>query len=533
MPSVELTLRARTIRLTASSRYLERAARPLVTKEVSGRLSLAVVFLISRRCNLQCTYCNVDASPRSRTALDPRQFEAWVRALAELGDLDLGIQLHGGEPLMLDPSVEVLASIARNAVIPYPTSSMAMMGVVTNGIFLDADRARRLIDAGLRVVLSLDGPQRLHDRHRLTASGRGSHRQTMRGLAALRSVDPNPSVIAVISQPSDVAEVIEFFTSEGVSRVKINPIRPEGRGAAIRGDTVAGHMVALADAYFEAAKTLAAHNQRRPEQPIYEENIAILMARVIAGETGQPGAASWTLLVDDRGRLWSHPGGYGVEHMALTTGEPPSAEILSRALGVAAKERAERMMLRQRATFRPCAGCVDPLWCSGFRPVVGGPAVSADCVWRDRLMSRLEAWWHESPSDAISALPVDSVNASRPASDAPLPHGSADTVTWLDEPIEPAVRALVASVRIGTDGSAYIKNFADRVIEVRGLDPFSSAHAFRQLAALACWYAGRNDRIALARSLACLAQVGLEHLARRTADRPGPPGTTLERSGRK
>jgi sulfatase maturation enzyme AslB (radical SAM superfamily) len=482
--------------------------------ETSGRLSLAVVFLISRRCNLECTYCNVDASPRVRTSLDPRRFEAWVRGLGELGDIDLGIQLHGGEPLMLDPSVELLASIARNALIPYPTSSMGTMGIVTNGILLDADRARSLLDAGLRVVLSLDGPQQVHDRHRVTASGRGSHRQAMRGLAALRSVDPDPPVIAVTSEPSDLADVIQFFTSEGLSRVKVNPMRPEGRGARIRGDAVAAHMVALADAYFEAAKTLAAHNQRRPEQPIYEENIAILMARVIAAKAPQTGVASWTLLVDDRGRLWSHPGGYGIEHMALTTGESPSVELLSRALGVTGEERVERVMSRQRATFRPCAGCVDPMWCAGFRPLVGGPAVSPDCVWRERLMSRLGTLWQESPLDAIAVLPFDSVDASPLSPDAPPPNGIEDAGSGLDEPIEPAVRTLLAGMRIGPDGRAYLANYVDRVIEIQGLDPFSNASTFLQIATLAREYANQSQRLTVAQSLARLARIGLEPLAR-------------------
>ena len=279
-----------------------------------------------------------------------------MRALGELGDLDFGIQLHGGEPLILDPPVEVFASIARNALIPYPSASIGMMGIVTNGIVLDEDRAKSLMDAGLRIVLSIDGPQQVHDRHRVTRSGHGSHREVMRGLAALRRVDPNPPIIAVISEPSDVTLTIRFFMSEGLSRVKINPLRPEGRGATLRGNALEAHMVALADAYFEAAVILGSHNRGRPDQPLFEENIATMTARVIGGDRTRTAAASWTLLVDDRGRLWSHPGGYGVEQMALTDGDTPSAAALARALGIDGQNRAEEMMHRQRATFQPCTG---------------------------------------------------------------------------------------------------------------------------------------------------------------------------------
>jgi sulfatase maturation enzyme AslB (radical SAM superfamily) len=481
------------------------------TSEESNRLSLAVVFLVSRRCNLQCTYCNVDAGPRQRVSLDPRRFEDWVSAFAALGDLELGIQLHGGEPLLLDPSVEVLSSIARNAVAPHPTSAIGSIDLVTNGVLLDADRAERLLEAGLRIVVSVDGPERIHDRHRVSASGRGSHRQVMRGLSALRTVDPDPGIIAVISQPADVGEAVRFFVSEGLSRVKINPVRPEGRGAALRGNGAAGHMVAMADAYFEAARAIAGHNQRRPEQPVYEENIAILMARVMLGEAPRTTAAGWTLLVDDRGRLWSHPGGYGVAHMALTAG-PPSPDVLSRALGAIGEDRVGRVMSRQRETFRPCAGCADPMWCAGFRPLVGGPARSPDCVWRDRLTVRLEEWWQESPADAASVVRFASELPRRVR--AKPANGKNGSAPVLDEPLEPAVAALLDGVRVGPDGHAYLENYADRVLELRRLEPAANERTFLQLATLACRYADRSDRRGLARSLARLARVGLEPLAR-------------------
>jgi hypothetical protein len=480
----------------------------------SRRVSLGLVFLISRRCNLECTYCNVDAGPRSRTALDPRRLEAWVQAVGELGDVDLGIQLHGGEPLMLEPSVELLASITRNALIPFPSSSIGSIGIVTNGTLLDPDRAKSLIDAGLRVVVSLDGPQQVHDRHRRTSLGRGSHGPAMRGLAALRAVDPDPPVIAVVSELDDVQLALQFFISEALSRVKINPVRLEGRGAKVGRSGVAAHMVAMADAYFDAAQTIAAPNLRDPEQPIYEENIAGLMARVIDARAAGERPASWTLLVDETGRLWSHPGGYGVDHMALMTSGPPSAHLLSTALGLAELDRAAGMMSRQRATFRACAGCPEPMWCAGFRPVTGGPAVSPDCAWRERLTSRLARWWQESPSDAIAVLPLASNVGPRYSAAAPTQNVVANSCCSSDRPMAPVVSALLAETRVSADGRRYFANYADRVLDVCGLDPLSEQDTFLQLAALAQEYAAQPDRIGLAQSLARLARLGLEPLAR-------------------
>jgi hypothetical protein len=183
-------------------------------------------------------------------------------------------------------------------------------------------------------------------------------------------------------------------------------------------------------------------------------------------------------------------------------------------LGVGGQDRMERMMSRQRATFQRCTGCIDPIWCAGFRPVVGGPAVSPDCVWRERLMSRLETWWYENPTDAIAVVPIGSVSASPPPADAPLPDAEEDGVCQLHEPVEPHVRALHAGMRTGPDGRAYFLNYADRATEICGLDPSSHTNTFLELASLARGYACQRDCLEVAQSLSRLARVGLEPLAR-------------------
>lgn len=483
----------------------------------SQSLSLAAVFLISRKCNLQCTYCNIGASPRLTWSLAPQQFESWIRAFGKLGGVRLGVQLHGGEPLLLSPPVELLASIARNALAPEPSSAIGRISIVTNGTLLSPDRARSLVGAGLHVTVSVDGPQHVHDRRRVTGTGQGSHRRAMRGLDALRSVGAEPGVIGVISDPSELEAAVRFFMSEGLSRVKINPIRPEGRGTTLRKTDDAADMLALADAYVDVAKMLAAYN-RRAKQPIYEENIGILLARAIGGGTPGNGTAVWTLLVDEHGDLWAHPGGYGVEHMALATGTHPSAELVARALGIDGDNRAKDVTAQQRQTFRPCGGCTDPMWCTRFRPLVGGPAFSADCAWRDRLTSRLQEWWQESPAEAIHVLPSSSskspMHLPAPDSTSPSSSGGDRVEVGVHAPLEPVVQSVLNGIRTASNGQAYVSDLADRVTEICCLDPRKDTRTFLQLAALARGYAGRTESRAVAYCLARLARVGLEPLGR-------------------
>lgn len=498
--------------------------RPLAARRDRGigrpshRLSLAFVFLLSRHCNLQCTYCNVDAGPRVRTRLDPRLFETWVKSIGGLGGIDVGIQLHGGEPLVMDPSVELYSAIARNALARHPTSRMGSMGIVTNGVLLNSDRARSLVDAGLHVVVSVDGPERIHDRFRVSASGRGSHRQAMRGVDALRSVGVDPPIIAVVTQPPDVLETLRFFVSEGLSRVKINPVRPEGRGMPLPVEDDGGHMLKMAEQYFVVAKEIAAHNLRQPERPIYEENIHVLMAKVITDTSSRGGMAGWTLLVDDVGRLWAHPGGYGVDHMALTSGGTPSSELLARALGMpCGGDRTSHVIKRQRATFRPCGECADPTWCSRFRPLVGagpGAPTNPDCLWRERLTQLLKAWWQKSPSHASQVVRLDNAAKAHSPAAAASRRVNHDAISSIDGPVHPRIRSILRDVRTARDGNAFLANYADLIVELNGVNALEHATLFLQIAMLASHYVHRGDQIGLARSLAHLARVGLVPLTR-------------------
>lgn len=466
----------------------------------------------------------MDAGPHVRERIDPQLFESWVGSLAELGDIELGVQLHGGEPLMMDPSVELYAAIARNAFARWPTSRLGSMGLVTNGLLLDAARAESLRSAGLHVVISVDGPERIHDQFRLNVAGHGSHRRAMQAVDVMRSLKIGVPVLAVATQPGDVLEILEFFIAEGLSQVRINPVRPEGRGVGFPGDDPVPHMRRMAEQHALAALRMAEHNLRFPDRPIYEDNIHTLMSKVMKGDESRGGAASWTLLVDDRGGLWSHPGGYGAKHMRLTSGEAPSAALLSRVLGLGqsasgngrANDRASRLSARQAATFRPCAGCTEPMWCTGFRPLVGGQpdgSPDADCVWRIELTEFLRSWWETSPDEAQSVVrPAGgSRGMTRPRDRT---ERSSSGRRRLDEPLHPTVQAILNDVHVSQGGLTFIDEYADWVVRLKKLNVEESQRVFIQLALLARNYADLEDSTAMARSLAHLARIGLVPLVR-------------------
>jgi uncharacterized protein len=78
--------------------------------------------------------------------------------------------------------------------------------------------------------VSIDGPQRFHDRNRVTRSGRGTFDKTIAGIRLLRKHNVPFHVISVLSTESMEAprELFDFYVSEGINHVCFNVEESEG-----------------------------------------------------------------------------------------------------------------------------------------------------------------------------------------------------------------------------------------------------------------------------------------------------------------
>jgi uncharacterized protein len=86
----------------------------------------------------------------------------------------------------------------------------------------------------IRVGVSIDGPQRFHDRNRLTRAGRGTFERTIAGIRQLRRHGIPFHVISVLSAQSLAApeEMFDFYVSEGIEEVCFNIEESEGSHAS-------------------------------------------------------------------------------------------------------------------------------------------------------------------------------------------------------------------------------------------------------------------------------------------------------------
>ncbi|MBA3904473.1 MAG: hypothetical protein C0522_12525, partial [Rhodocyclaceae bacterium] len=116
---------------------------------------------LTRRCNLACGHCYLDAVQRKRDCGDELASEEAVRVVEEIAELAPGamLVLTGGEPLLRRDLIELVRT----------ASALELMPVIgTNGTLLDGSRAEGLRAAGaVGAGISLDSvTPAFHDRLR-------------------------------------------------------------------------------------------------------------------------------------------------------------------------------------------------------------------------------------------------------------------------------------------------------------------------------------------------------------------------------
>ena len=103
---------------------------------------------------------------------------------------------HGGEPTLL--GVDFFRKVVALQRRYQPPGRRITNGIQTNGTLLDENWCRFLADEGFGVGLSMDGPQELHDRYRLTRRQEPTHERALRGYHLLRKYHVPIDILCVV-----------------------------------------------------------------------------------------------------------------------------------------------------------------------------------------------------------------------------------------------------------------------------------------------------------------------------------------------
>lgn len=184
-------------------------------------------------CNINCDYCYLpDRTSRKRMPLEfvAATIEKVFAAGLVFGPLS--VIWHAGEPMAMpiDYYEQAFQVIVRNA----PTNAAIFHCMQSNGTLINEAWCRFIKAHNISIGLSIDGPAYIHDAHRKTRSGRGSHASAMRGLRLLRANGIPFHVISVITKDSlgHAEQIYRFFSELGVSQIGFNVEEIEAENAS-------------------------------------------------------------------------------------------------------------------------------------------------------------------------------------------------------------------------------------------------------------------------------------------------------------
>ncbi len=198
-----------------------------------------VALNLTRRCNLRCAHCYLDAGTRASGAgdeLSTSEVQALLDRIAALSNETM-VVLTGGEPL-LRPDVEALARHAADRGL--------MVVVGTNGMLLDAARVAALQAAGVRAVgISLDSlnPQ-FHDRFRGLP---GAWQATVSGIDACRRGGLMFQIHFTVTDDNadELDDMIAFARAAGAAVLNVFFVVCTGRGRTLSNISVERYEAAL------------------------------------------------------------------------------------------------------------------------------------------------------------------------------------------------------------------------------------------------------------------------------------------------
>ncbi len=186
-----------------------------------------VALNLTRRCNLRCAHCYLDAGTRDAGTtgeLATPEILALLDRIALLNDETM-VVLTGGEPL-LRPDVETIARYAAD---------LGLMVVVgTNGTLLDERRVALLQAAGVRAVgISLDSLDPIyHDRFRGLP---GARRATLAGIDTCRRADLMLQIHFTVTDDNshELDDMIAFARDTGAAVLNVFFVVCTGRGRTL------------------------------------------------------------------------------------------------------------------------------------------------------------------------------------------------------------------------------------------------------------------------------------------------------------
>ena len=183
-------------------------------------------------CNLDCDYCYLpNRHLKNQLSLDLIEHIFETVFSSQFVKEHFTICWHAGEPLsapisFYESAFAKIEQISQSFLAPVSFNHSFQ----TNGLLLSQTWCDLFKQYPVHVGVSIDGPAFLHNKHRKTRTGLGSHAGALRSISLLQKNEIPMSAIAVLTADSlDYPdEIFNFFVDHSITNVGFNMEETEG-----------------------------------------------------------------------------------------------------------------------------------------------------------------------------------------------------------------------------------------------------------------------------------------------------------------
>ena len=183
---------------------------------------LVVSWNVTRKCNLKCSHCYINAAPiESTDELSTAESKRLIDQISEVSRPML--ILSGGEPLLRNDLFEL---------VRYGAEKGLKMAMGSNGALIDREVAEKLKASGVKTVsISLDSS--IPERHDEFRGVQGSWQKAVNAIKALRENDVLVQVNTTLTQQNygEIDAIMSLAEDLGVENFHLFFLVPTGRGA--------------------------------------------------------------------------------------------------------------------------------------------------------------------------------------------------------------------------------------------------------------------------------------------------------------
>lgn len=188
------------------------------------RINLLILKAVTS-CNLACTYCSAHCQEKKAEQLNSRDVIQVWNELLSCGMVEKSVQVlwHGGEPTLYDPDDAelIMRHIGATAALHGIAVRFTMQ---SNGVQISERWLKLILQYGIKVGISLDGPEDIQNASRCMKDGKGSYKNVSQTLAQLREQSIFPRLLSVIDerQAKKTGEFFDWLCETGLP-IKLNP----------------------------------------------------------------------------------------------------------------------------------------------------------------------------------------------------------------------------------------------------------------------------------------------------------------------